>query len=568
MSHAAEAGQPALMLRIAQLCCGLALGWGVLEPVVADDPTTDVAVERRDCLKATDLDGGLHRIAAGCGRHGTALVFLSTTCPISNTYLPQLKTTAARCRRHKIDFFGVIADSAVTRAEAIRHRDEFQLDFPVLFDVSGTLRRELKATHTPQAIVLSKTGEVVYSGRIDDLYGDLGSKRTSASMHELRDALKSLSCDESVAVASTTPIGCLLEDPPVEGAAEDVTFNRDIAPILYANCSGCHRPGEGTPFSLLSYADACQHGAQIAAVTQSRFMPPWHPESGFGHFQNERRLSQAEIGLIRQWVEVGKPEGDAADTLAPPEFATGWRLGKPDLILTMKEAFELHADGPDVHQHFVLTTGIPKDRLVSAVEFRPGNPAVAHHACFYLDTTGAARMLQAQESDVGYGSFVGPGFDNVGALRSWLPGMMPQHLPSGTGQLLPAHSDVVLEIHYRPSGKVESDRSVVGIHFASRSAKYLVGEIQVMNKALTIPAGAAEHRHTSSFTIPVDTALLDVLPHMHLLGREMKAVATRPDGVQVPLVWIRKWDFNWQDQYLYADPVMLPRGSRIDVEAV
>jgi len=568
MSHAAEAGQPALMLRAAQLCRGLLLGWICCTTLKADDSAGQPAAEPLSCLKATDLDGRLHRLAAGGGRRGVALVFLSTTCPISNSYLPQLKTTAARCRRHEIDFFGVISDTAITRAAAIQHRDAFELDFPVLFDVSGELRRELKATHTPQAIVLSRTGRIVYSGRIDDLYSEPGSKRMSASTHEFRDALKSLTCEKPVAVASTTPIGCLLEDPPVKGAADDVTFNRDIAPILYANCSGCHRPGEGTPFSLLSYADACQHGAQIAVVTQSRFMPPWHPEPGFGHFQNERRLSAAEIGLIRQWVEAGKPEGEAADALAPPEYAAGWRLGQPDLVLTMKEAFELRADGADVHQHFVLPTGILKDRLVSAVEFRPGNPAVAHHACFYLDNSGAARVLQAQDPDVGYGSFVGPGFANFGALRSWLPGMTPQHLPSGTGQLLPAHSDVVLEIHYRPSGKVENDRSVVGIHFASRSAKFRVGEFQVMNKALTIPAGAAGHRHSSSFTIPVDTALLDVLPHMHLLGREMKAVATRPDGEQVPLVWIRKWDFNWQDQYLYADPILLPRGSRIDVEAV
>jgi hypothetical protein len=221
-----------------------------------------------------------------------------------------------------------------------------------------------------------------------------------------------------------------------------------------------------------------------------------------------------------------------------------------------------------VHQHFVLPTGLPKDRLVSAVEFRPGNPRVTHHACFYLDNTGAARRLQSLSPDNGYGSFVGPGFANVGALRSWLPGMSPQHLPGGTGQLLTAHSDLVLEIHYRPSGKVELDKSVVGIHLAPRTARQLVGEIQVMNKALTIPAGAAAHRHSASFTLPVDAAFLDVLPHMHLLGREMKAVATRPDGTEVSLVWIRNWDFNWQDQYLYADPLMLPRGTRIDVESV
>jgi mono/diheme cytochrome c family protein len=566
MSDAAVAFQPAIGLRAALLVCGL-LVQGASSHLRAADEHPERQASLRTEIKGTDLDGKVHRVPA-CGTRGAVVVFLSTSCPISNSYLPELRALATRCRRLDIGFFGIISDHTVTRLAASGHRDDFGIDFPVLFDVSGRLRAQLQATHTPQAFVVSPTGEVLYSGRIDDLYPEIGKKRTTASTHELRDAVTALAADRKVSIGSTTPVGCLLEAPPDPEAMPDVTFNRDIAPLLYANCSGCHRPGESAPFSLLSYADACQHGAQIAAVTESRFMPPWHPEPGFGHFQNERRLRDDEIQHIRDWVDSGKPEGEAADRLAPPEFTDGWRLGKPDLILKMRDAFPVNADGPDVHQHFVLPSGLAKDRLVSAVEFRPGNPLVTHHACFYLDETGAARRLQSQSSEIGYGSFVGPGFANTGALRSWLPGMSPQHLPDGTGQLIGAHCDVVVEIHYRPSGKAELDQSVVGIHFASRTARHLVGEIQIMNKALTIPAGVAEHRHKSSFTIPVDTALLDVLPHMHLLGREMKAVATRPDGTQVPLIWIRKWDFNWQDQYLYSEPLLLPRGTRIDVEAV
>jgi len=568
MSHAAEAEHPAILLRAARLACCLLLCWMSGRARAADQPEDAPAAAARDSLKGIDLDGKIHRIPACGARRGVAVVFLSTTCPISNSYVPLLKTIAARCQRVEIEFYGIISDHGVTRAAARRHHDEFQIDFPVLFDVSGDLRRQLQATHSPQAFVISASGALLYSGRIDDLYSEPGRKREAASTHEFHDAVTALASDQNVAVRSTTPVGCLLETPAQPDAVSEVTFNRDIAPILYASCSGCHRPGESTPFSLLSYGDACQHGAQIVAMTQSRAMPPWHPVPGFGRFKNERRLSDEEIQLIRDWVDGGKPEGDAADQLAAPEFADGWRLGKPDLVLKMKDAFPMGADGPDVYQHFVLPTGLPKNRLVSAVEFRPGNSRVTHHASFYLDDTGAARRLQSREPDVGYGSFSGPGFENVGALRSWLPGMSPQHLPDGTGQLITAHSDLVLEIHYRPSGKAELDKSVVGIHFASRTARHLVGEFQVMNKALKIPAGATEHRHSASFTLPVDAALLDTLPHMHLLGREMKAVATRPDGIQVPLVWIKNWDFNWQDQYLYAEPVMLPRGSRIDVEAV
>jgi hypothetical protein len=362
-------------------------------------------------------------------------------------------------------------------------------------------------------------------------------------------------------------VGCLLEDPPAAATRGSVTFNRDIAPLILTGCAECHRPGEAAPFSLLTYEDVCRHANQIAAVTQSRLMPPWHPVEGFGHFRDERRLKDDELALIQRWVADGKPEGDPLDRPAPPRFLTDWRLGKPDLVLKMKEPFELSADGPDVHQHFVLPTGLKRSRLVAAVEFRPGNSRIVHHASFYVDISGAARALDALDKDPGYGGFSGPGFHNYGTLRSWLPGMTPQRLPRGMGAPLPAHSDLVLEIHYQRSGKPETDQSSVGLFFAEPSARQLVMELQVMNKDLTIPAGEARHHHRASYTLPVAATLHDAAPHMHLLGREMKATATLPSGVVKPLVWIRDWDFNWQGQYVFVDSMRLPKGTTIDVEA-
>lgn len=518
-------------------------------------------------LKGIDLDGHLHRFVEGADCRGAAVVFLSTECPISNACIPTLSQLTQRYRRFGIKVFGVISDPEASRAEALRHREAFKIRFPVVFDASSELRRTLRPTHTPQAIVVSPQGETLYSGRIDNRFTELGQRREKASVHDLKNALASVVAGQKIEVPVTQPVGCLLEDPPALGKRGAVTFNRDVAPILFANCSECHRPEEAAPFSLLNYQDASRHAAQIAAVTKSRFMPPWHPVKGFGHFGNERRLTDAEIALIQQWVECGKPEGDSDDRLASPKFADGWRLGTPDLVLTMDEAFKLAADGPDVHQHFVLPTRLRKTRLVAALEFRPGNPRVVHHACFYVDTSGAAGKLAARSPDVGYGSFVGPGFVNVAALRSWLPGMSPQRLPKGAGQPLLAHSDLVLEIHYQRSGKPETDQSTVGIHFAASNSRQVVGEIQVMNKSLEIPAGNSRYRHHASYTLPVDATLLDTAPHMHLLGREMKATATLPDGKVEPLVWIKDWDFNWQGQYLYARPVRLPQGTRIDVDA-
>jgi len=533
-------------------------------PAQAEDAAV---VQTCELLKGIDLDGRLHHFAATPDCRAVAVVFLATQCPISNGVIPELKTLSTRYKPKGVEFYGAISDPAVNRAEAVKHRQEYHINFPVVFDGSLNLRRKLKPTHTPQVVVLSPAGEVLYSGRIDDRYSAVNRKREVATQHDLEDALKAIVAGKPVGVPRTQPVGCLLEDPPEAAATGSVVFNRDIAPLMLSSCAECHRPGEAAPFSLLTYADVSAHANQIAAVTNSRVMPPWHPFEGYGHFRDERRLKDDELALIQRWVADGKPEGDPRDRPAPRRFHHGWRLGQPDLILKMSEPFELSADGPDVHQHFVLPTNIKNNRLVSAVEFRPGNPRIVHHASFYIDNSGAARKLDEQDPSVGYGSFPGPGFENYCSFRSWLPGMSPQRLPRGTGTPVPAHSDVVLEIHYQRNGKVETDQSTVGIFFAESSAREVVMELQVMNKDLNIPPNEPRHRHVSSYTLPVTATLLDAAPHMHMLGREMKATAILPGGAVKPLVWIKDWNFNWQGQYLYVDPIRLPRGTKIEVEA-
>lgn len=517
-------------------------------------------------LKGIDVDGQLHHFAATPDCKAVVVVFLATSCPISNGSLPTLQKLSSRFKKRGIEFYGVVSAPNLSREKAAHHRDEYRIPFPVLFDASANLRRRLQPTHTPHAIVLSSQGDVLYSGRIDDRYPSIGRKRDEALVHELEDAIVDIVAGRKVAVPFTTPVGCVLENPPTAKVG-DVTFNRDIAPIFFTSCVECHRPGEAGPFSLLTYEEACEHANQIAVVTQQRTMPPWHPTEGFGHFRDDRRLKDDEIALIQKWVADGQPEGDARDRPAPPKFTTGWQLGKPDLILKMSEPFAVSADGPDIHQHFVLPTGLKRNRMISAIEFRAGNPRVAHHASFYIDTSGAARMLDQRDPSPGYGSFAGPGFNNYGAFRSWLPGQTPQRLPLGTGTALPTRSDLVLEIHYQRTGKPETDQSSIGLFFAEPSAKQQVLELQVMNKALNIPAGESWHHHRATFTLPAAATLLDAAPHMHLLGREMKAAAVLPGGEIKPLVWVQDWNFMWQGQYMYVDPVRLPKGTVITVDA-
>jgi hypothetical protein len=321
---------------------------------------------------------------------------------------------------------------------------------------------------------------------------------------------------------------------------------------------------------LLTYAQAARRARFIKQVTASRRMPPWKPEPGHGEFQGARRLSDAEVRTLARWADTGAREGDPKDLPSLPKFSSGWQLGKPDLVLKMPEPFTVPGDGPDIFQCFVIPTGLKENRAVAAVEFRPGNRSVVHHARFLIDTRGAARALAKASGGSGFRSPAGtPGFPPTGGLGAWAPGFVPRPLPEGVARALPRNSDVVVQIHYHPTGKEEKDQSSLGIYFTRGTPRRRV--LQVVLKPLppplAIPAGAKRFRVTSSYTMPVDVSILMILPHMHLLGREMKVTAILPDGKKRPLIWIKDWDFNWQNEYHYARPIPLPRGTKVAVEA-
>jgi hypothetical protein len=309
------------------------------------------------------------------------------------------------------------------------------------------------------------------------------------------------------------------------------------------------------------------HARQIVEVTHSRYMPPWKPEPNYGRFLDERRLTEHELSLIKDWLDLGMPKGDPADLPAVVEWDEEWALGPPDEILNMAQFFKVPAAGPDIRQYFVVPSKLTEHRLISAIDFKPGAPQAVHHASFFLDTQNAARQLDAAEYGPGYRGYGGPGFKASGTLRSWFPGMTPRKLPRGMGRLVFRNTDIVAELHYVCTGKIEHDRSRIGIYYAPRSAKQLVHEIQVANKSIRIPAGEGKHHEQASFTLPVETVLLDVMPHMHVLGREIKVVAILPDRTSEPLLWIKDWDFNWQSQYAYMEPIRLPARTRIVVDA-
>ena len=345
------------------------------------------------------------------------------------------------------------------------------------------------------------------------------------------------------------------------------TFNKDIAPILYQNCATCHRPGEVAPFPLRTYADAAKKAGLLAIVTEKRVMPPWKAEPGYGSFANERRLSEQQIALIHEWARAGAPEGDAKDKPPLPAFPNGWEGRQPDKVLTMGHAFDVPADGPDQYRCFVLPLDTATDVYMSGMEFRPGNRRVVHHALVFADTTGTARRLAAESPDGGYTCFGGPKFPPSGLLGGWAPGASPPPDSPGLSQLIRQGTDIVVQIHYHPSGKPERDQSSLGLRFSGPPTRGRSGII-LSYRRIAIPAGDAHYVVKTGVTLPRDVDVFGITPHAHYLGKDMRVNAVLPDGTTQHLIWIKDWDFNWQGQYRYKEPVHLPQGTRIELEYI
>jgi mono/diheme cytochrome c family protein len=347
--------------------------------------------------------------------------------------------------------------------------------------------------------------------------------------------------------------------------ANTLTFTKDIAPILFANCASCHRAGEVAPFNLTSYADAAKRAKTIASVVGKRTMPPWKAAPGPAYV-DECRLTDEQIGVIQQWAAEGAKEGNAADLPALPKFPDGWRNGEPDLIVSMPEAYTVPAEGRDIYRNFVIPSGFTEDRWLAAVEIHPGNRRVVHHVLVHLDTSGKARELDAKDPGPGYRTGGGIGFSSAGQIGGWAPGNVTRLLPDGIAIPVPKGSDIVIQVHYNLNGKPETDRTQVGLYFAKAPVDKRARLFPLAGR-VNIPAGDADHVVTSSMPVPSDVTLRSVMPHMHLLGRAMKISATLPDGKEVPLVNVPDWDFNWQMSYAFKEPVKLPRGSRVTLEA-
>ena len=523
-------------------------------------------------VRVTDVKGNQHRIGVLTGKVGAAaLVFLDTACPVATRYVPVLNALHDAARARGVSLYGVLSNPDIGWRESTAFVDDFGVEFPVILDSAGDLAVRLGPRVTSESFVVSTANRIVYRGRIDDRFAAVGRLRTRVTSHDLRDVVEDVARGGRPEPYETEAVGCFHHawgevGEPDAGTGE-VTWSRHVAPLLQANCVECHRRGGIAPFSLEGYENAKRWHRMIAWMTGERLMPPWRAVPGFGEFRDARRLSARQIELLRTWTRTGARLGDPEDVMpVSTRPRSKWRLGEPDLVLAMREPFEVPASGDDIYRYFVIPTDFAEDKVVVALDFSPGDPRVVHHANYLVDYEGRARAEDAKDEAPGFSVFGTGGFldYNAWGIGGWTPGAEPWVLDRGQGMWLPRGGDLVLEVHYHLNGKATTDRSEVAFYFAREPVSRHVDGVVIGTEDLRIPPDEESYWRRFSMDVPAGMTLTDVTPHMHFLGREFISVATLPDGRERPLIRIADWDFRWQNTFTYREPVHLPAGSRID----
>lgn len=558
------------------VCCALAAF--IASSAQAEESLSTARLGKQiENITLKDATGKAHSLYDLKEKKAIVIVFLSFDCPVSTGYSQPLAELAKSYAERGVAFVGVCPgdDDAATVA---KHAREFKIPFPVFKDDVPGATAALHAEVTPSAFVLDGQFILRYRGRIDDEYAARLKKKEKITRFDLKEALEDVLAGKAVRQPATQPIGC----PIVRGKTNrpgtgNVTFYRDVLPILQNHCQACHRPGEVGPFALMTYRHAANWADDIKTFTQNRQMPPWKPGDG-PEFRDSRKLSEKDIATLVAWVDNGTPEGDSKDAPPPRQFPQGWQLGQPDLVLTVPDDFELGPTGRDVFRCFVLPTNLTEDKFVTAVEFRPGNPRVVHHSLNFIDTSGAGRKLEQKEKDrakkddekekgPGYSVPMGTGFRPSGAIGGWAPGQVARQLPADTAYFLPKGADVVLQVHYHRNGRTEKSRPSIGLYFSPKPVAKKFQSIVVPGRFFFIPAGNNDYTVKGSMWVEDDCTIHSVMPHMHMLGKKVKVTITPPDGPAQTLVEIPDWDYNWQESYFFRQPIAVKAGTRFDIEA-
>ena len=513
-------------------------------PRVEEPLAVGEVLDGRSALR--DLRGSRRSYEELVGAAGGVLLFLGVDCPLANLYLPRVRELATRFGERGVRFTGVYSNENEFAPEIAAHASDADLPFLIVRDTGQRLADRVGAERTPTAVLLDAAGSLRYRGRIDDRYS-VATRRPSAEQQELLAALEALLADRPIARAETDADGCLLDRTPLEPGIGEVTYHRDVAPILQSRCQACHREGQIGPFPLETYADAARRSRMLAEVTVERRMPPWHADPRYGHFANDRSLSAAEIAVFRAWALQGAPRGDASDGPKPPAWPEAWNVSTPDLVLTVPEAVPVPAEGVLDYHYVRMDPGFTEDVWVQEAQIRPGNARVLHHVLVYIEPPGASR-----------------GFSRLSrALVNWVPGTVSKVNPSGSATRIPAGSKLLWELHYTPNGQATTDQTSMALVFADEPPERETTFGIFADFWIKVAPGSSHHREEHTMQFRGDSRLVSLRPHMHLRGKSWRYELVHPDGTSQTLLNVPNWDFNWQTEYFFAEPIPIAEGTML-----
>jgi Ca2+-binding EF-hand superfamily protein/peroxiredoxin len=510
-------------------------------------------------LALTTLKGAEIKLSSVAGKNGLVLALFSASCPISGKLAPEIARLEKDLKEQGVAMLLVNAPPGQKAEDVAKFIADHKLVSPVASDADGALSQQLAATTTTEVFLLDAARTLVYRGALNDQYG-LGYTKDAPKHHYLRDAVAAMLSGEPAEVVATSAPGCALDLPAQKAVATTpVTYHRDIARILQANCVECHHKGGVGTFALDSYDAVIEHAGMVRKQVERGAMPPWFaaPLEGLTHspWSNDRSLSDRDRVDLLAWLGSDRAKGDVADAPKPRVFPSEWAIGKPDAIIAAAKPISIKAEGTMPYQHVTVTTDFPEDRWVRGYEILPTAREVVHHVIVSVHEKGSKVRGGGDEGSQGY-------------WAAYVPGNTKQVYPEGFARKLPAGATVSFQIHYTPNGTAVEDTMRMGLLFAKTLPKYVIHTTALPNSRISIPPGEASHVEVAQRKLPTDVNVMAWMAHMHVRGKAFKFEVTLPSGKTETLLDIPKYDFNWQLRYDYAVPHFLPRGSTVKITAV
>ncbi|MBI2825384.1 MAG: redoxin domain-containing protein [Planctomycetia bacterium] len=534
----------------------LALSMGMHRTAPAVENASSVG-KKVDALSLSDFRGKAHKLDDYRDAKLVVLAFVGVECPLCKLYGPRLADMAKEYGPKGVTFLGIDANRQDSLAELSAYARVHGIEFPLLKDLNNAIADSIGAQRTPEVFVLDSNRVVRYQGRIDDQYGfqsGTGYARPKMTRGDLAEALDELLAGKDVSQPKVESAGCLIGRVKPVDEKSKVTYSNQIARLFQDRCVECHRPGQIGPFSMTSYDESVGWADMIAEVIRDSRMPPWHADPQFGQFANNISLSKDEKQLIYDWVAAGAPQGDPKDMPEPRKYASNLLMPmEPDLIIPMAdEPFDVPAEGTVEYKYFRVNPGFKEDKWVKVAECIPDNRAVVHHIIVFLKPPeGTPRDVAA-----------------FGHLTGYAPGTRPHVLPEGFAKFVPAGSELVFQLHYTPNGSPQKDCSSVAIKFEdAKNVKYRVATIGASNGGFAIPPHDDNYKVESQQQFNRDILLMSLFPHMHLRGKSFHYEAIYPDGSKETLMNMPRYDFNWQNSYIFQDMKTLPKGTTLHCTA-